>query len=134
MGRLQDGAAIRAAILAFAELRRVEKAPLHRAPDPMQYAKAGPDTCLCRGRLDLGRHLVEKLVALPLLDRRGQCEQQVHLFGGEAERHVREAPGVGSPTMTPRPFRLQGRRASSAQKPPRRRPQPFRRGVDFNER
>jgi hypothetical protein len=34
------------------------------------------------------------LISLTLIDRRGQCEQQVHLFGREAERHVRAAPSV----------------------------------------
>jgi hypothetical protein len=88
MARLQDGAALRAAILAFAKLRWIEKAPLNRAPDPMHSAKAGPDTCLCGGRLELGRHLDQELLSLALINRRSQGKQQVHLFGSEAERHV----------------------------------------------
>jgi hypothetical protein len=55
------------------QLRRVEKAPLNRARHPMHAAKAGPDAGLRGGRRELDRHLVEELVALALLDRRGQC-------------------------------------------------------------
>ena len=40
---------------------------------PMHAAKAGPDAGLRGGRRELDRHLVEELVALALLDRRGQC-------------------------------------------------------------
>jgi hypothetical protein len=39
----------------------------------MHAAKAGPDAGLRGGRRELDRHLVEELVALALLDRRGQC-------------------------------------------------------------
>jgi hypothetical protein len=45
---------------------------LNDAPDPMQHAKTGPDTCLCGGRFELGRHLGQKLISLPLLERLGQ--------------------------------------------------------------
>jgi len=37
------------------QLRRIEKAPLNHAPDAVQDAKAGPNTCLRGGRLELGR-------------------------------------------------------------------------------
>ena len=42
----------------------------------MHRAKAGPDTCLCGCRLELGRHLVEELVALTLVDRRGHMSSR----------------------------------------------------------
>ena len=53
---------------------------------PMHAAKAGPDTGLCGGRLELGRHLAQKLISVAVIDRCRQAEQQVHFFGGETER------------------------------------------------
>ena len=83
------------------------KAPLHGARHPMNAAKAGPDAGLCGGRLELLGDRAKELVALALLDRRCQGEQQVHFFSGEAERHGAVGSGWTSPTMAPRGLRLQ---------------------------
>ena len=53
----------------------------------MQRARAGPDTCLCGGRLDLGRDRRQERGPLLLIDRPRQLEQDIQFFGGEAQRH-----------------------------------------------
>jgi hypothetical protein len=75
------------------QLRRIEKAPLNHAPDAVQDAKAGPNTCLRGGRLELGRHLVQELVALAMIDRRRQRKQQVHFLVRQMQRHWVRSPG-----------------------------------------
>ena len=64
-----------APVLALAQLRRIEKAPLNNTPDAVHGALA--DLAGLTLGLEFGRRLVEELVALALVDRRGQCEQQV---------------------------------------------------------
>jgi hypothetical protein len=60
---------------------------------PTRCTEPSPISPACRFASRLGRDLAEELVALVLFDRRGQCEQQIHLFGGEAEQHGRAPPG-----------------------------------------
>jgi hypothetical protein len=87
-----------APVLAFPELRRVEKAPLNRARHPMHRALA--DLAGLSLHLELGGDLLQKLRPQRLIDRPGQAEQQVHFFGAEAERHgAFPGRGPGAPTI-----------------------------------
>ena len=69
----------------------------------MQHAKARPDTGLCGGRVELGRHLVQELVTLALVDRRCKVHQNGHLFviemQGRRHRRSRER-GHGATTIS----------------------------------
>jgi len=84
-------------------LRRVEKAPLNRARHAVHQARA--DAGSRRLLLDRRRDLGQKLRSLVLVDRRGQREQQIHFFGGEASGMGGSGRGVAHDWRHARPDR-----------------------------